>query len=88
MTAWCRDLSTERQRYSISIRQSHKLFSQVKQLGQELDLVQQEKQQVSSNKINTEYPWQTPLVKYNLWDQQVSLLNVFVSLHGVSGGRK
>ena len=42
----CSDLSSERQRHSTSARQSRKLHTQVQQLGQELGVAKQEKEQV------------------------------------------
>ena len=41
-----RDLSSERQRHSSSVRQSRKLHGQVRHLGQELGQLKQEKEQV------------------------------------------
>lgn len=42
----CSNLSTERQQHSTCVRQTRKLYSQVKQLGHELGQVKHEKEQV------------------------------------------
>ena len=42
----CSDLVVEREQHSSSIRQAHKLHSQVGQLGEELSQAKQEKEQV------------------------------------------
>lgn len=47
MSVFYSDLASERERHSSSVRQSRKLHSQVKHLGQELGQVKQEKEKVN-----------------------------------------
>jgi hypothetical protein len=46
------DLSSERQKFSTSVQQTRKLYSQVKHLGQELGQAKQEKDQVGLTMAN------------------------------------